>query len=113
MPVSNLTRWQLSSTRSKVLRRYDNECVIYDAVTGDSHLLHGLSSAIVTNLFEGQCSVDEMFSGILAGAGSLGQQGSLKEALEDALLQLERRGLITCCPESDNTIPVQRAHAVS
>jgi len=73
-------------------RRWGENGVVFDRRYGDTHTLSGVTASI----FEAWLSCGSLAIGDLAGALALDDVQSLPErgALNDALLELQRRGLL-------------------
>lgn len=48
--MPNVINWHLSSSREFAVRQWDDELVVYDCTTGDTHLLDAIASHIFTCL---------------------------------------------------------------
>lgn len=48
--MPNVINWHLSSSREFAVRQWDDELVVYDCTTGDTHLLDAIASHILTCL---------------------------------------------------------------
>lgn len=44
--MSTVTGWCVSSAREFVVRKWDDELVVYDCATGDTHLLDAIASQL-------------------------------------------------------------------
>ncbi len=84
--------WRVLPARDLSLRRWDDEWVASDAISGDTHLLSLAAGIIVIRLQAGPVTTTELTAALM-GTGQA-EGGTVQECL-DALAALE---LIEPCP---------------
>ncbi|MEQ6340622.1 MAG: hypothetical protein M3A44_02985 [Gammaproteobacteria bacterium] len=84
--------WRLLPVRDLSLRRWDDEWVASDAISGDTHLLSLAAGIIVTRLQAGPVTTTDLTAALMGTDQTEG--GTVQECL-DALAALD---LIEPCP---------------
>lgn len=79
--------WQLKDREALSMRAWEDGCVVYQAISGDTHYLTGLASLIFLRLAEGPATLDQLRQRIDAS-------DEPSHTLEEVLSELAKRGLI-------------------
>jgi hypothetical protein len=79
--------------------------VLYDGMTGDSHLFSEISAFVISALYQRPQALDGIFNSIPRSGNYTPPQSLLRDALSDILLQLERRGFVSSDTPTQNTGP--------
>lgn len=77
--------WQLAADDALAIRRWGDECILFDAVTGDTHLLDA-GSAEILDRFIGQPTATQSWDSL--------QRVDGEQELEAVLADFERYGFI-------------------
>ncbi|MFQ5783567.1 MAG: HPr-rel-A system PqqD family peptide chaperone [Alphaproteobacteria bacterium] len=88
-PMSERARWRLPEGVRLVWRAWDDEFVVFNTLSGQTHLLDGVSAAILDALERGPATVDEL-------------SRRLAERFDLAIDEALRSRITTICGRFDN-----------
>lgn len=91
------TEWVVDGDAALLLRRWGDECVVYNSVSGDTHLLDALGAASFTCLLQAPATADDLAQRVASQLGFETDEmflGTIKALLGD----FERIGLIRQYP---------------
>jgi PqqD family protein of HPr-rel-A system len=98
--VQAAVKWRLVPADSLCWREWDGEIVVFNDLTGNTHLLNPLAGLVWTRLVESRAmfSAAELTESI-GQSEAIEQDVALIEAIGEVLDDLERLGLAECDPE--------------
>jgi PqqD family protein of HPr-rel-A system len=91
--MKNLPRWRAASGSSLHWHSWDDEFIVYDSGSGQTHLLDPIAAETLKILEAVYASDDELFQ-LVAESLRIKPNGELASYLEKLLPKLERLGLI-------------------
>ena len=87
-------RWQLSDPANTAVLRFDDEAVVFNPATWETHLLNESASLVLGALLEGPRSVDEIVA-IVMRVSDVPVPDGFSEQVGELLGQLESLGLVS------------------
>ncbi len=85
--------WRLSRQDDILLREWDDEWIVYDDRTGDTHRLGGAAGEIVSRLKAGPMSLDDLVQGISASLQAECDD-TFRNSIEDTIDRLRALNLV-------------------
>lgn len=86
-------RWQLARPDDTPVLRFDDEALVFNPATWETHLLNESASLVLAALAGGARSVEEIVADV-AGAGEVEVPEGFAEQVRELLGQLESLGLV-------------------
>jgi PqqD family protein of HPr-rel-A system len=91
-------KWQLHPAQSLRLRCWDDEAIVYNDCSGDTHLVSASAADVLTRL--AQCPADEAsLAAQCAAAWGMADDAELRAQLHELLSALKRLSLVEPIPE--------------
>lgn len=87
------TEWVVDGDGALLLRQWGDECVVYNSVSGDTHLLNALGGVALTSLLQAPSTADDLAHHVASQLGFEADAAFL-ETIEALLGDFERIGLI-------------------
>ena len=87
-------RWQLSNPADTAVLRFDDETLVFNPATWETHLLNESASLVLGALLEGPRSVDEIVATVTEVSDAAVPDG-FAEQVGELLGQLESLGLVS------------------
>lgn len=80
------------------IRRWDDEVVVYDDRSGDTHILEDLTGQVLERLLHASASTDELAKRLLAPSADSRDDSELRQRsvsrVHDVIERLRRKGLV-------------------
>jgi len=86
-------RWQLSNPADTSVLRVDDEALVFNPATWETHLLNESASLVLGSLLAGAGTIDEIVATVTRVSGAAVPDG-FAEQVGDLLGQLESLGLV-------------------
>jgi PqqD family protein of HPr-rel-A system len=86
-------RWRLVDPGGVRIRRFDDEAMVFNPLTWETHLLNGVAMSVLDALVSGPRSEAELVGEIWGDGGNLGP-GSGRDDAERFLHELDALGLV-------------------
>jgi PqqD family protein of HPr-rel-A system len=98
MVRANTNRWRVMRPQRLCVRRWDDEVVVYDDRTGDTHILEDLTGQVLERLMHTSASADELTNELRMPSAdvhgdSVRRQRGVTRIL-DAIMRLHRKGIV-------------------
>jgi len=87
------TEWVVDGDAALLLRQWGDECVVYNSVSGDTHLLNALGGVALTSLLQAPATADGLAQRVASQLGFEADE-ALLETIGTLLGDFERIGLI-------------------
>jgi PqqD family protein of HPr-rel-A system len=87
------TEWVVDADAALLLRQWGDECVVYNSVSGDTHLLNALGAVSLTRLLQSPATANDLALRVVSQLGFEADE-TLLEMIEALLGDFERIGLI-------------------
>ena len=87
------SEWIVDADAALLLRQWGDECVVYNAVSGDTHLLNALGAVSLTSLLQAPATADDLAQRVASQLGFEADE-ALLQTVETLLGDFERIGLI-------------------
>lgn len=87
--------WSVVSGATLRWKMWDEDCVVFNNASGQTHLLDPLAALLVRQIEEGYCPSEQIF-GRIATLLDINVTPEVRATLSQMLRQLEELGLIEC-----------------
>ena len=95
--MEQLFNWALPSRSDPLVRCWGEECVLFDPVSGDTHLIDTIASSVLTALSVEPISIDGLVTQLTDGF-SAEEQVAARAHLATLLAALETKNLVRRVP---------------
>jgi PqqD family protein of HPr-rel-A system len=89
-------RWQLSNPTDTAILRFDDEALVFNPSSWETHFLNETAALVFDALRAGPRSIDEIVAEA-AGGGEGAVPDGFAEQVSELLGQLQSLGLVTAC----------------
>ena len=91
--MSDDARWRLAVPGALHWRRWADEVVVYDAASGDTHLLEPAGAEVLHRLERAPATIAELTAGLVEG-GPTEAEPTARQYVTDFVARLHRLGLV-------------------
>ena len=86
-------RWRLVDPRGIRIHRFDDEALVFNPLTWETHLLNGVAMSVLDALASGPRTEAQLLDGVWGGDGDV-EPGSGRDAAVRFLHELDSLGLV-------------------